>query len=192
LLVNILPYHTELHVYTLGKLMDTTLLLGAAGAIFFFGKKLFEPHRQEVADFDYIYIRVARGFLWFCRNPVSVFDSWIYLAYARVARGFLWFCRNPASSLAAGVDSMFALVARIFTGTARYSPLVAAERLAGWMDRLSLAADKSATRAEEKRKMVAQGQSKVDVKTIESALFLVAAMILIFLVYMALVYILRG
>ncbi|MBT9137847.1 MAG: hypothetical protein DDT31_00388 [Syntrophomonadaceae bacterium] len=87
---------------------------------------------------------------------------------------------------------MFARVARILVGTDRYSPMIAAARLAHWMDRLSLAADKAAARGEERRKMVTQGQTKVDVRSIDSALFLVAVMLLIFLVYMTLVYILAG
>ncbi|MBT9141370.1 MAG: Na(+)/H(+) antiporter subunit A [Dehalococcoidia bacterium] len=185
LLGNILPYQSELHVYTLGKLTDTMLLLGVSGAIFLFARRLFEPHERESPDFDYLYIRVAGGFMWFCRNPVSSFGSLIDLAYARVAKGFIWFCRNPASAFAGGVDLMFARVARILVGTDRYSPMIAAARLAHWMDRLSLAADKAAARGEERRKMVTQGQTKVDVRSIDSALFLVALMLALFLLYLA-------
>ncbi|MCL0076709.1 Na(+)/H(+) antiporter subunit D [Dehalococcoidia bacterium] len=188
LLGNILPYQSELHVYTLGKLRDTMLRLGAASAIFFFGRQLFIPHRREILDFDYIYIRVAGGFMWFCRNPASVFASWVDMAFVRVAGSLLWFCRNPASSLAAGVDSMFALVARIFVGTSRYSPLRALESVAGWIDRLSLAAEEAAKRRAQREKMAALAQGEVDVRGIDSALFLVALMLAFFLLYLALKY----
>ncbi|MCL0095136.1 Na(+)/H(+) antiporter subunit D [Dehalococcoidia bacterium] len=159
LLGNILPYQSELPVYTLGKLTDTMLLQGVAIAIFFFGRQLFIPHRREILDFDYIYIRAARGFLWFCRNPVL--------------------------SLATGMDSMFAHLARIFVGRARHSPLRILEGLAGWMDRLSLAAEEASNRRAEREKMVASGQGNVDVKSIDSALFLVALMLAMFLLYLA-------
>lgn len=185
LLGNILPYQSELHVYTLGKLRDTILLLGAASAIFFFGRQLFIPHRREILDFDYIYIRAARGFLWFCRNPASSFANWVDIAFAKAARGFLWFCRNPASSLATGVDSLFAHLARIFVGTARHSPLRVLEGLAGWMDRLSLAAEEASNRRVQREKMAASEQGNVDVKSIDSALFLVTLMLAIFLLYLA-------
>ncbi|MCL0076707.1 Na(+)/H(+) antiporter subunit D [Dehalococcoidia bacterium] len=190
LLGNILPYQSELHVYTLGKLRDTMLRLGAASAIFFFGRQLFIPHRREILDFDYIYIRVAGGFMWFCRNPASVFASWVDMAFVRVAGSLLWFCRNPASSLAAGVDSMFALVARIFVGTSRYSPLRALESVAGWIDRLSLAAEEAAKRRAQREKMAALAQGEVDVRGIDSALFLVALMLAMFLLYLVLKYLL--
>jgi len=186
LLGNILPYQSEFHVYTPGKLIVTMLLLGAAGAIFFFGRKLFIPHRREILDFDYIYMRAAGSFMWFCQNPASVFAGWIDLTFARLAGGFLWFCRNPVSSLAAGVDSMFALVARIFVGTARYSPLTAPESLARWMDRLSLAAEEASSRRAQREKMAALAQGKVDIRGIDSALFLVALMLALFLLYLAL------
>jgi len=188
LLVNILPYHTALPVYTWGKLMDTTLLLGAAGAIFLFGGNLFAPHRREILDFDYIYMRAGSGFMWLCRDPASVFARWIDLAFAAVARGFLWFCRNPASSLAAGVDSIFALVARIFVGTARYSPLTAMGSLIQWVDQLSLAAEEAYNRRAQREKMAALAQGKVDIRGIDAALFLVALMLAFFLVYLTLKY----
>ncbi|MCL0059377.1 Na(+)/H(+) antiporter subunit D [Dehalococcoidia bacterium] len=159
LLGNILPYQSELPVYTLGKLTDTMLLQGVAIAIFFFGRQLFIPHRREILDFDYIYIRAAGGFMWFCRNPVS--------------------------SLASGMDSMFAHLARIFVGTARHSPLRVLEGLAGWMDRLSLAAEEASNRRVQREKMATSEQGNVDVKSIDSALFLVALMLAMFLLYLA-------
>ncbi|MBT9163716.1 MAG: hypothetical protein DDT24_00636 [Chloroflexi bacterium] len=53
------------------------------------------------------------------------------------------------------------------------------------MDRLSLAAEKAAARGEGRRKMVAQGEARVDVRSIDSALFLVALMLALFLLYLA-------
>jgi len=84
------------------------------------------------------------------------------------------------------VDSMFALVARIFVGTARYSPLTAPESLARWMDRLSLAAEEASSRRAQREEMAALAQGKVDIRGIDSALFLVALMLALFLLYLAL------
>jgi multicomponent Na+:H+ antiporter subunit D len=190
LIVNILPYQSELHVYTLGKLTETMLLLGSASAIFFFGMKFFEPHRKEIFDFDYFYIKIARGFLWFCRSPASVFAGWIDLAYARLARGFLWFCRNPVSSLATGVDVVVASVARAFVGGDRYSPVTTVQALSQWIDRLSQAAERASTRRMQREEMVTETQSKVDVRSIDLALFLVALMLAIMLVFLAVTYLL--
>jgi multicomponent Na+:H+ antiporter subunit D len=190
LLGNILPYQSEFHVYTLAKLADTMLFSGAAMAIFFFGHKLFIPHRRNVLDFDYVYVKLARGFLWFCRNPASVFASWIDLAYARLARGFLWFCRNPVSSLATGVDVVVAFVARAFVGGDRYSPVTTVQALSQWIDRLSQAAERASTRRMQREEMAAETQGKVDVRSIDLALFLVALMLAIMLVFLAVTYLL--
>jgi multicomponent Na+:H+ antiporter subunit D len=186
LLGGILPHQSKLYVYALGKFIDTILLLGVASAIFFFGKKMFIPHQRKILDFDYIYIRAAGIFMWFCRNPVSIFVGWIDLTFAGVAKGFLWFCKNPISSLAGGVDSMFALVARIFVGTAKYSPMKAFENITGWMDRLSLAVEEASNRRAQREKMAALAQGRVDVRNIDAALLLVALMLALFLLYLAL------
>jgi multicomponent Na+:H+ antiporter subunit D len=188
LLRNILPHQSELPVYTLGKLTDAILLLGVAGAIFLFGGKLLAPNKGEVLDFDYIYMKVANGFIWFCRNPVSAFAGWIDLAFVRLARGFLWFCKNPVSALATGVDSIFAFVARAFLGTTRYSPLTALQGLIQWMDRLSLAAERASNRRAQREKIVALSSENIDIRGIDTALFLVALMLAFFLLYLALKY----
>jgi hypothetical protein len=190
LLGNILPYQSEFHVYTLAKLADTMLFSGVAMAIFFFGHKLFIPHRRIVLDFDYVYVRLARSFIWFCRNPASVFASWIDLAYARLARGFLWFCRNPVSSLATGVDVVVAFVVRAFVGGDRYSPVTTVQALSQWIDRLSQAAERASTRRMQREEMAAETQGKVDVRSIDLALFLVALMLAIMLVFLAVTYLL--
>ncbi|MCL0098118.1 Na(+)/H(+) antiporter subunit D [Dehalococcoidia bacterium] len=190
LIADILPYQSELPAYTWGKVMSIMPLLLGSGAIFLLGGKLLAPRKREVPEFDYVYSSLARDFIWFCRSPSSAFAAWIDLAFARLAGGFLWFCRNPVSSLAAGVDSMFALVARIFVGTSRYSPLRALESVAGWIDRLSLAAEEAAKRRAQREKMAALAQGEVDVRGIDSALFLVALMLAMFLLYLVLKYLL--
>jgi multicomponent Na+:H+ antiporter subunit D len=189
LLGNILPYQSDVHVYTLGKLTDTMLLLGAAAAIFFFGMKLFEPHRREILEFDYLYYSMlGRGFLWFCRSPASVFAGWIDLAFIRLARGFLWFCRNPVSSLAAGVDLVVAFVARAFVGGERYSPVTTVQALSQWIDRLAQAAERASNRRAQREEMAAAAQGKVDVRSLDAALFLVALMLALMLLFLALWY----
>jgi multicomponent Na+:H+ antiporter subunit D len=188
LLGNILPYQSEFHVYTLAKLADTMLFSGAAMAIFFFGHKMFIPDRREIFDFDYVYVKLARGFLWFCRNPASVFASWIDLAYARLARGFFWFCRNPVSSLAAGVDLVVAFVAQAFVGGQRYSPVTTVQALSQWIDRLSQAAERASNRRAQREEMAAAAQGKVDVRSLDAALFLVALMLALFLLFLAVEY----
>jgi multicomponent Na+:H+ antiporter subunit D len=72
LLTDILPYQSSLTVFTPGKLLETMLVLGAAGAAFLFGRRLFEPHGRETYDFDYLYRAVARRILGFGRNPSRV------------------------------------------------------------------------------------------------------------------------
>jgi hypothetical protein len=152
--------------------------------------KLFEPHRKEIFDFDYFYIKIARGFIWFCRSPASVFASWIDLAYIRLARGFLWFCRNPVSSLATGVDLVVASVARGFVGGEKYSPVTTVQALSQWIDRLSQAAERASNRRAQREEMAAAAQGKVDVRSIDLALFLVALMLAIMLVFLAVTYLL--
>ncbi|MFW0858788.1 MAG: Na(+)/H(+) antiporter subunit D [Dehalococcoidia bacterium] len=185
IIYNILPYPVYFVPWTIENVVGKFTLLLFTFQGFWLLKDKIAGTPTISLDTDWFYRKLAKLFLWFCRNPVSAFASWIDLAYAASARGFIWFCKNPASSLAAGVDSMVTLVARIFVGTTRYSPLMAAERLAGWMDRLSLAAEKAAARGEERRKMVAQGEARVDVRSIDSALFLVALMLALFLLYLA-------
>ncbi|HSW10764.1 MAG TPA: Na(+)/H(+) antiporter subunit D [Bacillota bacterium] len=72
LLTNILPYQSSLRVFTPAKLLDAMLVLGVAGAAFIAGMRLLAPHGRETRDFDYLYRRVARGFLGLWRNPSAV------------------------------------------------------------------------------------------------------------------------
>lgn len=63
LMVNIFPRSTTFHFYSLERLIGSIQLLGATALIFYFAKRFFAPHKREILDFDYWYIKLANGFI---------------------------------------------------------------------------------------------------------------------------------
>jgi multicomponent Na+:H+ antiporter subunit D len=185
ILYNALPYHVYFVPYTPEKVMNTIFLLSFTFLGFWLLKHKIAGQPTISLDTDWFYRKAGIAFLWFCRSPASVFAGWIDLAYARLARGFLWFCRNPVSSLAAGVDLVVAFVAQAFVGGQRYSPVTTVQALSQWIDRLSQAAERASTRRMQREEMAAAAQGKVDVRSLDAALFLVALMLALFLLYLA-------
>jgi hypothetical protein len=112
--------------------------------------------------------------LWICPN------YW----YERIAAGFVWFCRNPVSTLAIGVDMAFVQIVHglIWTGKCTYAITPHG------VDRLSVAAEKASRRAGERMEGIERGEIAVDVKSIDFAMFIVAVMLVIYLANMALVH----
>ncbi|MCL0057213.1 Na(+)/H(+) antiporter subunit D [Dehalococcoidia bacterium] len=188
ILYNILPYPVDFVPYTIEKVVEKIALLSFTFLGFWLLKDKIAGQPTISLDTDWFYRKAGTAFMWFCRNPALAFAGWVDMTFARLAGGFLWFCRNPASALATGVDSMFAFVVRIFVGRQRHSPLRALKSVVGWMDRLSLAAEEAAKRRAQREKMAALAQGEVDVRGIDSALFLVALMLALFLLYLAVKY----
>jgi multicomponent Na+:H+ antiporter subunit D len=188
ILYNALPYPVDFVPYTPEKVMNTIFLLLFTFPGFWLLKGKLEGQPTISLDTDWFYRKAGTAFLWFCRSPASVFASWIDLAFVKLASGFLWFCRNPVSSLATGVDLVVAFVARSFVGGEKYSPVTTVQALSQWIDRLSQAAERASTRRMQREEMAAETQGKVDVRSIDLALFLVALMLAIMLVFLALEY----
>ncbi|HAI22012.1 MAG TPA: Na(+)/H(+) antiporter subunit D [Clostridiales bacterium UBA8153] len=159
LLTGILPHQNRLSVFTPEKLLDSLVVFGAGGLAFRLGVKVLEPHPRETRDFDYLYLAMARGFLWFWRNPSVALASLADAAGAKVLR-----------VLAVSVG---------FLGTL-LSPVPPAA-----VDRWRLRAEQAAGRGQERRMLVTYGPPRVEVRSMEAALFLVAAMLSLLLLYVA-------
>jgi multicomponent Na+:H+ antiporter subunit D len=188
ILYNTLPYPVYFVPYTPEKVMNTIFLLLFTLPGFWLLKSKLAGTPTINLDTDWFYRKAGTAFLWFCRNPASVFASWIDLAFVKLASGFLWFCRNPVSSLATGVDLVVAFVARAFVGGEKYSPLTTVQALSQWIDRLSQAAERASNRRAQREEMAAAAQGKVDVRSLDAALFLVALMLALMLLFLALWY----
>lgn len=159
LLRDMLPYQSQVNVFTPAKLLDSLAVLGLAGLAFRLGIKVLEPHPRETCDFDYLYLRMARGWMWFWRNPSVALGGLVDASGAGVLRALA----SPVRCLAA---------------------LATPAPLAG-VDRLLLTAERFAERGREKSRRVTCGPPQVDVRSMESALFLVAVMLSLFLLYVA-------
>lgn len=153
LLTGILPYQSQVNVFTLEKLGESLVVLGLAGVAFRLGIRVLEPHPHEFRDFDYLYLKLARGFLWFWRSPSLALGGMVDAAGAKALRA----------------------VAALLGPTAPPARV----------NRVVLAAEKAAERGRDKNMRVSCGVPRVDVRSMESALFLVAVMLSLFLLYVA-------
>jgi hypothetical protein len=129
------------------------VVLGLAGVAFRLGIRVLEPHPHELRDFDYLYLKLARGFLWFWRNPSLALGGMVDAAGAKALRAV----------------------------AALLGPAAPPARV----NRVVLAAEKAAERGRDKNMRVSCGVPRVDVRSMESALFLVAVMLSLFLLYVA-------
>ncbi|MDI6859707.1 MAG: proton-conducting transporter membrane subunit, partial [Methanocellales archaeon] len=92
----------EYGMYATKLLVPVDMLGGGAalvmgGFIFITGIRggWFHWHLPHWIGPDYWYGNIARGFVWFCKNPTATFAMWIDQAFIEVGRGFIWFCKNP-------------------------------------------------------------------------------------------------
>ena len=146
--------------FTLPNILDVGVTMLVAGVIFIVGIRAGWFHLHPP--------------LWICPN------YW----YERIAAGFVWFCRNPVSTLAICVDMAFIQIVHglIWTGKCTYATTPHG------VDRLSVAAEKASRRAGKRMEGIERGEIAVDVKSIDFAMFIVAVMLLIYLANMALVH----
>ncbi|ATZ61573.2 MAG: proton-conducting transporter membrane subunit [Methanosarcinales archaeon Met12] len=133
-----------------------------AGVIFIVGIRAGWFHLQPPLWIgpNYWYEKTASSFVWFCKNPVSTFATYVDMAFAKIVTGLIWACKCTYAMVVYGID------------------------------RLSMAAEKASRRAKERAERIERGDTTVDVRSIDFAIFLIAVMLSIFLVYMALVHLL--
>lgn len=61
LTIDILPYYIDTPLYIPSKVVDALVFTVLSGIIFFLGmKKIFNPHKKEIADIDSIYIKLVK------------------------------------------------------------------------------------------------------------------------------------
>ncbi len=61
LTIDILPYNIDTPLYIPSKVVDALVFTVLSGIIFFLGmKKIFNPHKKEIADIDSIYIKLVK------------------------------------------------------------------------------------------------------------------------------------
>lgn len=99
LIFSILPHTVDYHPFSLGHVIGTSQLFMITGIIFLLGLHLFGPHDRITYDFDYLYRKSAKLFLWFCKNPLMKFASTIDRITIRAAGTILWFSRNPLGAM---------------------------------------------------------------------------------------------
>ena len=99
LIFKILPNPVEYHPFSLEHVLGTSMLHIVTGIIFLLSLHLFKPHDRITYDFDYLYRKSARLFLWFCKEPMMKFASTMDKVAIKAANAFLWFCRNPMGAM---------------------------------------------------------------------------------------------
>jgi hypothetical protein len=66
-----------------------------AGVAFLVAKKMVEPHRATILDFDYFYRMGGRGLIWLCLFPLSKLRSRLQLSSSRAVDVITRVARNP-------------------------------------------------------------------------------------------------
>jgi multicomponent Na+:H+ antiporter subunit D len=95
-LFRVLPFHPVLyHPYTASHVLGTVQLFLLAGVAFLVAKKMVEPHRATILDFDYFYRMGGRGLIWLCLFPLSRTRSRVQLSSSRAVDVITRVARNP-------------------------------------------------------------------------------------------------
>jgi multicomponent Na+:H+ antiporter subunit D len=95
-LFRVLPFHPVLyHPYTASHVLGTVQLFLLAGVAFLVAKKMVEPHRATILDFDYFYRMGGRGLIWVCLFPLSRLRSRLQLSSSRGVDVITRVARNP-------------------------------------------------------------------------------------------------
>jgi multicomponent Na+:H+ antiporter subunit D len=78
MLYALLPFQEAVHEYhpwTAWHVLQTSLLLGFTGLVFYLMRKTMKPHVQRNVDFELLYILAGRAFLFLVSRPVAWADS---------------------------------------------------------------------------------------------------------------------
>ncbi len=95
-LFRVLPFHPVLyHPYTASHVLGTVQLFLLAGVAFLVAKKMVEPHRATILDFDYFYRMGGRSLIWLCLFPLSRLRSRLQLSSSRAVDVITRVARNP-------------------------------------------------------------------------------------------------
>jgi multicomponent Na+:H+ antiporter subunit D len=97
LLYWILPFRDaafHYHAFEFGHTLGTVELV-LMTVFLFFMLGYFAPHEKITLDFDYLYRKAGRGFIWFCENPLAHFAIRLEKGVLRIAGSFVSFGRNP-------------------------------------------------------------------------------------------------
>jgi multicomponent Na+:H+ antiporter subunit D len=95
-LFRVLPFHpVHYHPYTPSHVLGTVQLFLLAGVAFLVAKKMVEPHRATILDFDYFYRMGGRGLIWLCLFPLSRVRSRVQLSSSRAVDVITRVARNP-------------------------------------------------------------------------------------------------
>jgi multicomponent Na+:H+ antiporter subunit D len=95
-LFRVLPFHPVLyHPYTASHVLGTVQLFLLAGVAFIVAKKMVEPHRATILDFDYFYRMGGRGLIWLCLFPLSRTRNRVQLSSSRAVDVITRVARNP-------------------------------------------------------------------------------------------------
>jgi len=93
----ILPFRDaafHYHAFEFGHTLGTVELV-LMTVFLFFMLGYFAPHEKITLDFDYLYRKAGRGFIWFCENPLAHFAIGVERGALRIAGSFVSFGRNP-------------------------------------------------------------------------------------------------
>ncbi|MBT9150460.1 MAG: hypothetical protein DDT40_00632 [candidate division WS2 bacterium] len=99
ILYNILPYPVDFVPYTTEKVVEKIALLSFTLLGFWLLKDKIAGQPTISLDTDWFYRKAGPAFMWFCRNPASVFASWKDLAYAKICFAFILLFRHNSPEL---------------------------------------------------------------------------------------------
>jgi multicomponent Na+:H+ antiporter subunit D len=108
LLYWILPFRdAALHydAFAVGHTLGTVELV-LMTVFLFFMLGYFAPHEKITLDFDYLYRKAGRGFIWFCESPLVSFAIGVEQVVLRIVDYFVRFGKNPLRGTRVMIDTM--------------------------------------------------------------------------------------
>jgi multicomponent Na+:H+ antiporter subunit D len=121
-LFRVLPFHpVHYHPYTASHVLGTVQLFLLAGVAFLVAKKMVEPHRATILDFDYFYRMGGRGLIWLCLFPLSRTRARLQLSSSRAVAVITRVARNPIMLLEIPVAYAYLRITQGFRYVSGYS-----------------------------------------------------------------------
>ncbi|HIH43793.1 MAG TPA: hypothetical protein HA257_01520, partial [Candidatus Methanoperedenaceae archaeon] len=103
-LFSLLPYQVDYVPYTGEHIVGAVQLVAFTGLGFFLLRDRLAPERTLSLDIDWLYRRAGRAFMWFIREPLSVYSSKLYSVLISVSDALAWISRNPKKAFFMHID----------------------------------------------------------------------------------------
>jgi multicomponent Na+:H+ antiporter subunit D len=121
-LFRVLPFYPVLyHPYTASHVLGTVQLFLLAGVAFLVAKKMVEPHRGTILDFDYFYRMGGKGVVWMCMVPLSSVRNRLQTSSSRTIDVITRMAKNPLMLIEIPIAYLYLRVTQGWRHTGGYS-----------------------------------------------------------------------